>query len=135
MLRTECQRRRRFTPVAAVVVAAAALIAVTAVAFGKDGDVRRTGTCTGNATTKIKLSPENGRIETEFEVDQNRNGVTWDVVLRRNGNVAVRTTATTQPPSGSFEVRRLLANGPGSDTISARATSPGGQVCTARATI
>ena len=115
-------------------VAAVAAIAPVA-ALGKDGDVQRNGTCTGNATTKIKLSPENGRIETEFEVDQNRNGVTWNVVLRRNGNVAVRTTATTRPPSGSFEVRRLLANGPGPDTISARATSPGGQVCTARATI
>jgi hypothetical protein len=115
-------------------VAAVAAVAPAA-ALSKDGDVRRVGTCTGNATTKIKLSPENGRIETEFEVDQNRNGVTWRVVIRRNGNVAVRTTATTRPPSGSFEVRRLLANGPGPDTIAARATSPGGQVCTARATI
>jgi hypothetical protein len=106
-----------------------------AAALAKDGDVERNGTCTGNATAKIKLSPENGRIETEFEVDQNRNGVTWGVVLRRNGNVVVRTTATTRPPSGSFEVRRVLGNSPGPDTISARATSPGGQVCTARATI
>jgi hypothetical protein len=135
MLRRTWRSGRRFAPVAAVIVAAIAFVAVTAAAFGKDGDVRRNGTCTGNATAKIKLSPENGRIETEFEVDQNRNGVTWDVVLRRNGNVAVRTTATTRPPSGSFEVRRLLTNGPGPDTISARATSPGGQVCTARATI
>jgi hypothetical protein len=106
-----------------------------AAALAKDGDVERNGTCTGNATSKIKLSPENGRIETEFEVDQNRNGVTWDVVLRRNGNVVVRTKATTRPPSGSFEVRRVLGNSPGPDTISARATAPGGQVCTARATI
>ena len=106
-----------------------------AAALAKDGDVERNGTCTGNATAKIKLSPENGRIETQFEVDQNRNGVTWGVVLRRNGNVVVRTTATTRPPSGSFEVRRVLGNTPGPDTISARATSPGGQVCTARATI
>ena len=111
---------------AAVVVAAAACIAVTAVALSKDGDVRSNGTCNGNANTKIKLSPENGRIQTEFEVDQNRNGVTWDVVLRRNGNVAV-STATTRPPGGSFEVRRLIANGSGPDTISARATGPGGQ--------
>jgi hypothetical protein len=135
MLRRASHTRRRFAPVAAVMVAAVAFVVGTGGAFGKDGDVLRNGTCTGNATTKIKLSPENGRIETEFEVDQNRNGVTWNVVLRRNGNVVVRTTATTRPPSGSFEVRRLLANGPGPDTISARATSPGGQVCTARATI
>jgi hypothetical protein len=125
-----------FNPRILVISLAVAVGAIApAAALGKDGDVRRNGTCTGNATTKIKLSPENGRIETEFEVDQNRNGVTWDVVLRRNGNVAVRTTATTRPPSGSFEVRRVLGNSPGPDTISARATGPGGQVCTARATI
>jgi hypothetical protein len=117
----------------ALAIAVGAIVPATA--LGKDGDVRRSGTCTGNATAKIKLSPDNGRIETEFEVDQNRNGVTWRVVLRRNGNVAVRTNATTRPPSGSFTVRRLLGNGPGADTISARATSPGGQVCKARATI
>jgi hypothetical protein len=106
-----------------------------AAALANDGDVRRDGTCTANSSAKIKLSPENGRIETEFEVDQNRNGRTWNVVLRRNGNVVVRTTATTRPPSGSFEVRRLLRNGPGPDTISARAKSPSGEICTARATI
>jgi hypothetical protein len=135
MVRGASHTRRRFIPATAVIVAAVAFVVVAGGAFAKDGDVSRNGACTGNATTKIKLSPENGRIETQFEVDQNRNGVTWNVVLRRNGNVAVRTTATTGPPSGSFEVRRLLANGAGPDTISGRATSPGGQVCTARATI
>ncbi|MGZ8666851.1 MAG: hypothetical protein ACXWZM_07045 [Solirubrobacterales bacterium] len=108
---------------------------VPAAAMANDSDVRSAGQCSGNVSAKIKLSPEDGRIETEFEVDQNRNGVTWRVVLRRNGNVAARTRATTRGPSGSFEVRRVLGNRPGPDTISARATSPSGQVCTARATI
>ncbi len=41
----------------------------------------------------VKLSKEDGRIEVEFEVDQNRNGVRWHVVLLRNGvRVAGRTT-------------------------------------------
>ena len=75
------------------------------------------------------------RLEVEFEVDQNRNGVTWQVQLRRNGKLAVNTSATTRAPSGSFEVERRLTDGSGSDTISARATSPTGQVCTASLTI
>ena len=120
-------------------IIAVAVVAATAVApasgLANEGDVRVNGTCTHNSTTKLKLSPENGRIETEFEVDQNVNGVRWQVRLRRNGSLAVSTSAVTQAPSGSFEVRRLLANGPGSDTITARATSPSGEVCTARATI
>ena len=120
-------------------VIAAAAVAATAVApasgIAKDGDVRVDGTCTKSSTAKLKLSPENGRIETEFEVDQNVNGVRWQVRLRRNGSLAVSTSAVTQAPSGSFEVRRLLTNGAGPDTITARATSPSGEVCTARATI
>ncbi len=36
---------------------------------------------------KLKLSPENGRIEVEFEIDQNINGQIWNVRLKRNGNV------------------------------------------------
>ncbi len=120
-------------------IIAVAVVAATAVApasgLANEGDVRVDGTCTQSSTAKLKLSPENGRIETEFEVDQNVNGVRWQVRLRRNGSLAVSTSAVTQAPSGSFEVRRLLANGPGSDTITARATSPSGEVCTARATI
>jgi hypothetical protein len=114
-------------------LAALALFAATATA--NDADVRKGGSCTGNTSAKIKLSPEDDGIETEFEVDQNRNGVTWKVVLRRNGTVAARTKATTGGRSGSFEVRRVLADGQGTDTISARAVSPSGEVCTASASI
>jgi hypothetical protein len=110
-----------------------ALVPLTATASANDDDVERAGTCTGNTSAELKLSPENGRIETEFEIDQNRNGVTWRVVLRRNGAVAARAQGTTRAPSGSFEVRRVLANGAGTDTVSARAVSPSGEVCTAQA--
>ena len=96
---------------------------------------RVTGRCTGNASAKLKVKPDGGRLETEFEVDQNRNGVKWTVKLRRNGRLAVKTTATTKAPSGSFSVNRRLTNGPGSDRITARATSPSGQVCTAGLTV
>ena len=120
------------------IAAALALLVAAAPSLAKGGDrkaKRVTGTCTGAATAKLKAKPDDGRLETEFEVDQNRNGVTWKVVLRRNGNVAARTKATTHRPSGSFEVRRRLGDGPGADTISARATSPSGEVCKARATV
>jgi hypothetical protein len=115
-----------------VLLAAAVVWPVAAVA--KDGDIRRAGHCTGNSTSKIKLSEEDGRIETEFEVDQNRNGVRWKVTLKRNGVRVVSTHATTRGPSGSFEVRRVLANGAGADRITAKAVSPSGETCTARAT-
>ncbi|HZO07624.1 MAG TPA: hypothetical protein VFB52_14640 [Solirubrobacterales bacterium] len=112
-----------------------ALVPLSATATANDADVKRAGTCSGNTSAKIKLSPDDGRIETEFEVDQNRNGVTWRVVLRRNGAVAVRTQGTTRGPSGSFEVERRLTDGQGTDTVTARAVSPSGEVCTAQASI
>ena len=119
-----------------LVLAATALIPAAASAKGgNDRDKRVTGRCTGHSTAKLKVKPDDGRLEAEFEVDQNRNGVRWKVTLRRNGAVAVRTSARTKAPSGSFSVERRLADGAGSDRISARATSPSGEVCTAALTV
>ncbi len=117
-----------------VALSAAVLAALAAAPQGtaKDGDVRVSGRCTKASTAKLKLSEEDGRIEVEFEVDQNRNGVRWNVVLRRNGAVVRRTTRVTRPPSGSFELRALAANGGGADRITATATRRG-ERCSARA--
>jgi hypothetical protein len=103
-------------------------------ASAKDGDIEQPGTCSGASSAKLKLSPENGRIEVEFEVDQNRTGVRWDAVLKRNGDQAASARPTTRGPSGSFELRRVLPDGPGADRILARATSPSGETCRAQAT-
>lgn len=102
---------------------------------GNARETRVTGSCTAGSSAKLKAKPDDGRLETEFEVDQNRNGVTWRVVIRRNGADAVTTRATTRAPSGSFSVERRIADGSGSDRITARATSPTGEVCTARLTV
>jgi hypothetical protein len=103
-------------------------------AFAKDGDIERPGTCSGASSAKLKLSPENGRIEVEFEVDQNRVGVRWDVVLKRNGERAATARPTTRGPSGSFDLRRVLADGSGPDNVFAKAVSPSGETCRAQAT-
>lgn len=95
-----------------------------------DRDVIRTGNCSAASDWKLKLSPENGRIEVEFEVDSNVNGQTWNVRLKRNGNVFFTGTRTTQAPSGSFEVRRVTNNGAGTDFFVARAVNQQtGEVC------
>lgn len=114
------------------IAAAAFLLAPAASAKGGNG-VRVAGTCTQSSTAKLKLSPENGSLEVELEVDQNRNGVTWKVSLTRNGALVVSTTATTQAPSGSFSLRRVIPGASG--TVAAVATSPSGERCTARASI
>lgn len=114
------------------VTGAAATAAPNASAKGGPSGVRVTGVCTKSATAKLKLSRDNGRVEVEFEVDQNRNGVAWKVTLRRNGVLVTSTTATTHAPSGSFTVRRVISGAQG--TFVAVATRSG-QRCTAHAAI
>ncbi|MCC6832874.1 MAG: hypothetical protein IT200_16170 [Thermoleophilia bacterium] len=119
----------------AVALGVATAVAVPSVAMARgDDDIRRAGTCSASATSKIELDDEDGRIEMEFEVDQNRNGVPWRVVITRNGARVFSGVRTTRAPSGSFSLRRVLADGAGREVIRARATSPSGQVCRAAAT-
>ena len=111
------------------------VLALTAapLAVAKDGDIIRRGNCTGATDWKLKLSEEDGRIEVEFEVDQNRNGVSWNVRLFQNGSQFARATRVTRGPSGSFELRRVAPNTAGTDAFRARATRASGEVCTGRA--
>jgi hypothetical protein len=109
-----------------------ALLAVGSPALAKDGDVLVRGTCTARSAAKLKLSSENSRIEVEIEVDQNRNGVPWTVVLTRDGTRIARVVRVTRGPSGSFSLRKLVANPAGADVIRAVATRRG-ETCTIRA--
>jgi hypothetical protein len=112
----------------------AAALTVAPIASSKGGPgVRASGDCTRNSTSTLKLSREDSGLEIEFEVDQNRNGVPWNVTLRRNGSLVASATAKTHAPSGSFSLRRVIAGGTG--TIVATATRGSGERCTAHATI
>ena len=123
----------RVTTLAVSLAVIAAALAVAPIASAKGPGVRVSGVCTKNSTAKLKLSQENGRIEVEFEVDQNRNGVPWKVTLRRNGSIVAATTATTRAPSGSFSIRRVISGPRG--TVAAVATRSSGERCTAVASI
>lgn len=116
---------------------AAALALTPAAALGKGGSRAKSavGDCTRSSTAKLKVKPDDGRLETEFEVDQNRNGVSWTVLIRRNGRTIILARASTRAPSGSFSFERLIADPAGKTRIAARATSPSGEVCTASLTI
>jgi hypothetical protein len=88
-----------------------------------------------NSDWKLKLSPENGRIEVEFEVDSNRVGQTWNVSMRHNGVLFFQGARVTQAPSGSFTVRRVVNNLAGDDRIVGRAVNARtGEVCRGVAT-
>ena len=117
------------------VVLGALLIGGSAVpTLAKDGDVIRRGACRGASDWKLKLSEENGRIEVEYEVDQNRVGDRWRVRIRHDGDPAFTGTRTTRAPSGSFEVRILQRNRVGDDVLRGRAVNlRTGELCGGRA--
>jgi len=102
--------------------------------LAKDGDVIRRGACSGPSDWKLKLSAEDGRIEVDYEVDQNRVGDTWRVRIRHNDDLVFAGTRITRAPSGSFEVRLLQRNRAGDDLFRARAVNlRTGEVCGGRA--
>jgi len=107
-----------------------ALLALPAGVAAKQGDVIRTGNCSNNSDWKLKLSPENGKIEVEFEVDTPKIGQTWNVTLKHNGNAFFQGMRTTQAPSGSFTVRRVVNNAAGADSFIGRAVNQTtGEIC------
>ena len=117
-------------------VAALGTLGVAPAAYANHDDgVEVRGTCTGRSTVELDVDREHGRLEVELEVDQNRSGVRWQIVLRHNGVRFFRGTRTTRAPSGEIDLRRLTADRPGRDTIRAWAKSPSGEVCTAVARI
>jgi hypothetical protein len=121
------------TMILTVVCSVLGALAASAPASAKHGDIRVAGNCTGPSTAELKLSEEDGRIEVEFEVDQNRNGVRWNIVLKRNGSLAARLARVTNAPSGSFSVRKVIPNSAGPDAITASARRAG-ETCSAKAT-
>ncbi len=100
-----------------VVALAAVSVSAASAAPEKSGPrVIRSGKCSGPATWKLKLKNDDGRLEIEFEVDQNVVGRRWNVVLKRNGRVVFRGVKRTLAPSGSFTARKLAA-GPGGTVV------------------
>jgi hypothetical protein len=98
---------------------------------GSDDRVIRTGNCSKTSDWKLKAkSEDNGRIEVEFEVDQNVVGQTWSNVIKDNGRIIFRGNRVTQPPSGSYSIELLTPNRPGNDVITAIARNRStGELC------
>jgi hypothetical protein len=125
----------RFRAMVATTVLGTLLIGGAAMpALARDGDVIRRGACSGPSDWKLKLSEEDGRIEVEYEVDQNRVGDVWRVRIRHDGDLVFAGRRTTRAPSGSFEVRILQRNRAGDDIFRGRAVNVRtGETCGGRA--
>jgi hypothetical protein len=90
---------------------------------GGGATVRTAGHCTGSTVWKLKAKTDDGRLQTEFEVDSNRVGQTWSVAINDNGVRAFTGTRRTTAPSGSFSVEPRIVNRAGADRITAVASN------------
>lgn len=99
-------------------------LACAPLATAKDGDLIRRGKCANGIKTKLKASPENGQIEVEYELDNAAPNQVWQITLRKNGTVILRTNVRTNS-FGDLEVRKVTPNGSGSERIDASARRSG----------
>ncbi|MEO8625330.1 MAG: hypothetical protein ABI452_01390 [Candidatus Limnocylindrales bacterium] len=128
-------RRTALSAFSLALLAGAAVTMPAAIA-AKGTAVIQTGNCSAASDWKLKVKPDNGAIEVEFEVDQNRVGKTWNVTLKHNGNVFWSGQKVTKAPSGSFTVHKMTGNAAGTDTFTARATNRvTGEVCLGSASL
>lgn len=117
------------------IAASLALLVPAGVASAGDRDVIREGPCNGSSDWKLKLSPEDGGLEVEFEIDQNVTGDRWGVRIRHDGHLAFRGTRTTHGASGSFEVRIVEDDRSGPDRFTGKARNLStGEICRGAAT-
>src|SRR6478672_10698003 len=91
--------------IAGAAVATAVLSLAAPPALGRNNDDReRRGSCSGSSDWKVKVGPEDGRLEVEGEIDSSRRGQTWRWRLNHDGSLSASGVRTTGGRSGSFEV-------------------------------
>jgi hypothetical protein len=134
--RKELVHMRKRTIAIAITSLLGLIGAAGAGAASSDDEIRNAGDCSGSSSSKIKVKPDDGRIEVEFEVDQNKSGEKWKVKIKDNGEVAAKEVMTTHGASGSFSLERKITDQAGSDKITGVAKNKSsGERCTASATI
>ena len=127
-------RKRRLLGTTAVTVLALVASGPAAARDGAD-EVRVRGLCGGGTSSELRVERDDGELEVRFELDHDRAGVPWRVVLVHERRVVWRVDARRTRSNGELEVRRTLRDLPGTDTVSARAVGPRGLVCRASATL
>jgi hypothetical protein len=112
------------------------VVALAGAAFaGTAREVTAHGTGTMGSRWELDASDHGARLEIDFEVDSNRGGQAWRVLMTDNGRIFFDGVRRTQP-DGEFDVERFIGDRRGSDRIVARATNRvTGEVCRGVVTI
>jgi hypothetical protein len=120
------QRSRLVLLVLAALCAALAL--PLAARADEDDDVRRTGTCSRSSEVQLRLRGDDDVIRVELEIETDQRGSKWAVILLHERRIAFRGKVRASG-GGSVELRRVVPNWFGPDSVVVRATSPRGESC------
>jgi hypothetical protein len=129
---------KKITTIAVASLLGLSLLAMAPVAQARTSDrspgVVKHGSCSGQATWKLHVSPENGRLQVEFEVHQATAGDRWRVRINENGAQLWSGTKVTQS-DGSFDVKHGAHDTSGPDKFVVKATNAStGETCVGKAT-
>jgi hypothetical protein len=102
---------------------------------GGGGEVRVAGSCGRGATASLRVRSDDGRIEVRFRLEQRRGRGLWRITAVHEQRISFRATRRTTRSDRSFELRRRVADLPGSDTVAVHAWGPRGLGCRATATL
>lgn len=127
---------RHLLPVVLAAISVALILPVRAVADDGDDrpDVRRAAKCTGSSHATLRLRPDDDTIRVELEIDTDRGGSRWVVIILHERRIAFRGALQTGRGSGSLKLRRNVPDWFGADDVVVRATGPRAEMCRISAT-
>jgi hypothetical protein len=100
---------------------------------GRDEGERRGG-CSGDSEVSLRVRARDGVLRVEFELEPARGKRTWRVILLHERRTAMRSVVRPGA-GGSYRLRRELPDWLGTDTVAARATAAGGEICRTTVTV
>ena len=117
----------------------AALVALAGPAVGRADDdarsrvdVRVERSCTFRSAVRLRVQTrDDDLLRVEAGIRTTGRGGRWVVVLIHERRLVARVPVRTRVGSGSFSLRRTIADWPGRDTIVLRALGPRGEICRA----
>ena len=116
----------------------AAALASAPPAHARDGgervEVRVDGDCGRTSSVRLRLRAEDGLIRVDTEVRTPRTGL-WRLTVLHERRIVKRVRVRSTRGGRGFQHRVVVPDYVGADAVSIRAVAPGGETCTAAATV
>ena len=129
---------RWLVPALGLVVLLVALALAASPAHARDGgdriEVRVAGHCGRTSTARLRLRAEDGEIRVDTQVRTPKYGL-WRLTVLHERRTALKTRVRATRSARGFERRVVVPDFQGADAVSIRARPPGGETCTASATV